>query len=328
MKGSVRTAVLLSVIIAVALFLRVYQLGVNPPGLFKDEVAIADLSYRLLLTGMDFREDYLPLSPSSYSTYPPLNIYPVVVSIYLLGLNELGVRILSAVLGTLLVPLAFLLARRLFDEKIAFIAAVLTAFSPWGVTYGRMYLGIIQQTFFLTLGVYLLLRGLDEDRRLIMLGGFSMGMTFFSYYLSHLFMFIFLPFLHLMVIGEIKKTGKTREYYLALSIVFMSLVVTALSSRMDVFVPVPASTSNGIVTSFARNLLEEVDAMLLSKSGWDWPYYTLRSGVIYPVLIPFFIAGILMLLKDGGVASVISGELACGFACNRGPDVQPFCRLA
>lgn len=298
MSGRIRTVLLLSLITAVSLFLRAYRLDVNPPGLFKDEVAIADLSYKLLATGRDFRGNYLPLSPRGYSTYPPLNIYPLVLFIRILGLNGFGVRILSAILGTLMVPLAYLLARRLFDEKTAFIASVLTAFSPWGVTYSRMYLGILQQSFFFTLGLYFLVKGMDGDRRLVLLGGLSIGMTLFSYYLSHLFLLIFLPPFHFLFIDEIRKAGKTREYYIALSIVFLSMVVSTVNSRLDVFAPVPPSTAAGIITSFTHNLLEEVDAMLLSKGGWDWPYYTTLSGVFYPVLVPFLIAGVLMLIGD------------------------------
>jgi len=46
-------------------------------------------------------------------------------------------RLIPAAAGTLFVPALFLLARQLFNRKVAMLAAALAAASAWGMTYSR-----------------------------------------------------------------------------------------------------------------------------------------------------------------------------------------------
>ena len=53
------------------------------------------------------------------------------------GTSEVGVRTLSALLGTAAIPLAFALGRQLVSQRAGLVAAALTAFSPLLVWYSQ-----------------------------------------------------------------------------------------------------------------------------------------------------------------------------------------------
>jgi 4-amino-4-deoxy-L-arabinose transferase-like glycosyltransferase len=80
---------------------------------------------------------------SAYDIHPPLYYYLLHFWVRLFGTSEFAVRSLSAVIGTLLVGLTFLLGRRLFDSWVGLVAAFLSAISPFQVYYSqeaRMYI--------------------------------------------------------------------------------------------------------------------------------------------------------------------------------------------
>jgi len=68
---------------------------------------------------------------------PPLYFVVAWVWIRLFGAGEVGLRSLSALAGTALVPVAFLAARELVSRRGALISAALVAVSPWLVWYSQ-----------------------------------------------------------------------------------------------------------------------------------------------------------------------------------------------
>src|SRR3989339_625375 len=152
----------LLVIIILGGFLRFWGLGQNPPGLYWDEVSLGWNAYSVLKTGFDEHGRYLPVDTFfAFGDYkPPLYIYAVVPSIWIFGLNEFAVRFPSALAGTLLIIVTYLLAKELFAQAerrtlnierrespmysaqrttyIALIPAVLISISPWSVTLSRV----------------------------------------------------------------------------------------------------------------------------------------------------------------------------------------------
>jgi 4-amino-4-deoxy-L-arabinose transferase-like glycosyltransferase len=79
---------------------------------------------------------------STQRIFPPL--YYLLLHFWLaLGTSELAVRSLSALIGLLCVVAVYLLARRLFDERVGLYSAVLLAISPLHIWYSqeaRMYI--------------------------------------------------------------------------------------------------------------------------------------------------------------------------------------------
>lgn len=146
---------ILSVIIGA--FFRFYRIGQTPIGLYQDEAAIGYNAYSILKTGKDEFGKYSPVLFRSFTTFQsPIYTYLLVPLISLLGLTPLVVRFPSALLGTLTIPLLFLLVKKLsfkkYGSKLAVISALFLAISPWHILYSRTAYETNIALFFLILG--------------------------------------------------------------------------------------------------------------------------------------------------------------------------------
>src|SRR3989338_992125 len=99
--------------------LRLWGLGGNPPGLYWDEVSLGWNAYSILKTGLDEHGRFLPIDTFfAFGDYkPPLYIYAVVPSIWIFGLNEFAVRFPSALAGTLLIVVTYLITKELLEIR-------------------------------------------------------------------------------------------------------------------------------------------------------------------------------------------------------------------
>lgn len=114
--------------------------------------------------------------------HPNLFFYLQAGSIRLFGDSVSGVRMLSALLGTLAVLFTWLLARRLFNRRTAFVAAAILAVFHFHLYFSRLSLNNVADTFFLVMTLYLLNRGFSERRRLdCLLAGMSIGISQYFY---------------------------------------------------------------------------------------------------------------------------------------------------
>ncbi|KKU64798.1 MAG: hypothetical protein UX87_C0004G0036 [Candidatus Amesbacteria bacterium GW2011_GWA1_47_16] len=147
-----RSLTILLLITFLGLGLRLFRLADRPLGFTWDEAALGYNAFSLLKTGRDEHGQILPVVFKSFGDYKPgLYIYFTVPSVALLGLNEFAVRLPSALFGTLLIPVIFLLTYKLFKKldignsfqisnfkfQIAFAAALLTAINPWMIHFSR-----------------------------------------------------------------------------------------------------------------------------------------------------------------------------------------------
>ena len=118
MLKKLKSSWILFLILALAAFLRFYQLGINPPSLDWDETAEGYNAYSILKTGRDEYGKFLPVIFKSFGDYKPgLYVYVDVPFIAALGLNEVSTRLPSALAGILSVYLIYLICNKLFDKK-------------------------------------------------------------------------------------------------------------------------------------------------------------------------------------------------------------------
>ena len=112
-----RSLTILLLITFLGLGLRLFRLADRPLGFTWDEAALGYNAFSLLKTGRDEHGQILPVVFKSFGDYKPgLYIYFTVPSVALLGLNEFAVRLPSALFGTLLIPVIFLLTYKLFKK--------------------------------------------------------------------------------------------------------------------------------------------------------------------------------------------------------------------
>ncbi|MBI2596230.1 glycosyltransferase family 39 protein [Candidatus Daviesbacteria bacterium] len=154
----------LFLVLVLAAVLRLWNLGEYPAGFNADEAAIGYNAYSILQTGKDEYGTFYPLAFKSFGDYKPgLYFYFVMPFVATLGLNEIAVRLPSALFGILTVLLAYLLAKKIFeDDRVGLLSALLLTISPWHLQFSRGGWESNAATFFITLGVFLWLKGLAK----------------------------------------------------------------------------------------------------------------------------------------------------------------------
>jgi len=160
-----------------ALILRTWKLN-NTVHTFVDELNFASAVREFWFAG-----DVKLLRPiTDVVAFPRLYPYWQAMTVGLLGRDLAGLRLVSAILGTLTVPALYLLARTLFDRTTAAVAAALLATFPPHVHFSRLGLNNIADPFFGTLALACLARALRSSRRLdYALAGAMLGLTQYFY---------------------------------------------------------------------------------------------------------------------------------------------------
>lgn len=161
--------IIFSLILILAIFLRVYRLDNVPPALFGDEIDVGYQAYSLWETGRDLTGRFMPFYIKSLSEFrTPLYIYSAVPFVGIFGLNEWGVRLPAAFWGIISIIGIFLVARKLFNTRVALIAMFLVSISPWHLQYSRSSFEVTMLLSFIIFGVYFFLLSLTKNRYLFL----------------------------------------------------------------------------------------------------------------------------------------------------------------
>lgn len=211
------TFIALFCIVALASFLRFWQLGSVPISPDWDEASIGYNAYSLLKTGRDEYGSFLPLTFRSFNDYkPPLYIYLTVPSVAVFGLNVPAVRLPSAVFGVLAVIGVYLLASELIKrgrdktngsvfgipgkigETIPLLVALFLAISPWHIQFSRV---AFEANVGVTLNIwaaFFFLRGLQK-KSLLTVSALLFVLSLYAYHSERIFvptLVLFLGFLY------------------------------------------------------------------------------------------------------------------------------------
>ena len=173
---------ILPLILVVAFVLRVTWLDKYPAGFTPDEASFGYDAYSILKTGNDQWGHTLPIVLESFGDFKsPLYAYLTIPSVAIFGLSKFAVRLPNALLGTLAVLVVYLLTKELFkDKKLAVVAALMLAISPWHIMLSRGAFEANLTTFFLPLGILLFLK----ER--YTLSAIILGLNLFTYHSAKL----------------------------------------------------------------------------------------------------------------------------------------------
>lgn len=150
-------------IVALTLFgfaARVWMLERVPPGWRDDELIETLVISQKMLDG-DLAL-YYPDASGHEAGYHALNA----IFLAAFGPTGPGIRLLSAFLGTLAIPLTYLVGRKLFGPWGALAAAAMLAASFWGLMYSRVGIRHVMTPPLALAAFYWFWRGLTTDRRL------------------------------------------------------------------------------------------------------------------------------------------------------------------
>ncbi|KKT30676.1 MAG: hypothetical protein UW41_C0008G0021 [Candidatus Collierbacteria bacterium GW2011_GWC2_44_18] len=143
------------IILVITFFTRFYRLTEYPPHLTIDEVSIGYNAFSILKTGKDEWGVPFPISFRSVGDYKaPVLIYLTVPFVWLLGLNELSVRLPVAIFSAFNIFLLWYLIRRhIFSQKyshLSYLTVFLFSLSPWLIIFSRSgFEAVIALTFLL-----------------------------------------------------------------------------------------------------------------------------------------------------------------------------------
>lgn len=201
-------------ILLAATVLRLWDLTSIPNGFHRDEALFGYEAYSIAKTSRDEHGRFMPIWFEGFGVIDyPLAIYPRVPFIAVLGLNVFAVRFSLEFYGIVTVLLLYLLARKMFpDRLVAIFALIIAGFSTWHFFMSRYTPGITA-LMFLVLGLYLLLYG--RRRLWNILGGVSLGLTCFTYASYYFFLPPFLLLMFLVFFHEIKRDKNIRDGFIA-----------------------------------------------------------------------------------------------------------------
>jgi hypothetical protein len=239
--------------------------------------------------------------------------YLQATTVDLYGANFTGLRLVSAILGTLTIGALYFLTQTVFDKRTALLAALLLATFPPHVHFSRIGLNNTADPLFGTLALAFVARGVlrmnAEDERLtdFALAGAALGLTQYFYEGGRL---LYPP---LVIAFMIIAGGRmiSRQAWLifvgvALAVsapVYLTLIVGGyplaprLESEASSMLSLSRVVSNGPVTTVENTVRALVDPFwfYVQKSDQSW-FYGGKTALILPLVLPFFLMGVVYVL--------------------------------
>ncbi len=145
MNKKIRILILL-IFFTLGLVLRLYKLGLIPPGTNWDETVVGYTGYSILKTGKDEWGKKIPIFTKGFGDYrSAVYSYLTTVPIKIFGLTPFAIRFPAAVLGSTGIIAFYFLIKNLFEfynlkgksKNIAVIGAFLFTINPWNFFFSR-----------------------------------------------------------------------------------------------------------------------------------------------------------------------------------------------
>lgn len=311
---------LIVAITLLAFWLRLWQLGHLPPGWRDDELINSLVISQKVLDGdLAF---YYPDASGHEALYHALNA----VMLGLFGANWVGIRLLSAFLGTLAVPLTYLVGRRLFGRWVGFTAAAGLALSFWGLMYARFGLRHVTMSVLVTAAFYFFWRGFGKgDGRVeirnfrssissfqspmtdYLMAALFMGLGFYTYFAGRGVPLILLAFMG--VVWLVKRPSFQQQWrgwlvmLVATALLAIPLILTlqtqpeAEGRVMELAVPLVAARQGDFEP--LRDYVVITLSMFHATGDDEWLYNIPNRPLFGTVGAIFFWGGVLLALADG-----------------------------
>lgn len=151
---------LISVITLMALALRIFELG--DASLWYDEI-LTSRAARSFLLGEGFTEPGGTTYMRSWLT----TTLPISVSFAIFGVNEFAARLPSVFVGTLLIPIGYLIGKQVVNRHLGLLFSTLLAFDPWLLTWSQEARMYIHVTLLYTISIYIFYRWYSNDMKIV-----------------------------------------------------------------------------------------------------------------------------------------------------------------
>lgn len=284
--------VVLLLILVLAVFFRLYNLGETPPGLYPDEAMNGNNALEALETG-EYKVFY-----TDNNGREGLYINLVALSLDFFGNYPWALRLVSALFGIFTVLGLYLLTKEIFrKESIALFASFLIATSFWHINFSRIGFRAIMSPFFLVWGAWLVWKIINYNQKKLQWGavtisivaGFIFGLGFHSYIAYRVAPLILIPPLILLL--------KARRFNVIL--LFCLGMLISIAPLMMHFLDVPEDffgrTSQISIFSLESPILElgknvaKTVGMFFWYGDFNWRHnYSGASQLWLPIAFFFF----------------------------------------
>ncbi len=352
----------LCLILLAAIFLRFFKLGSITEGFHADEAAFGYNAYSILQTGKDEYGHFLPLILRSFDDYKgAVYAYLTIPFVKFFGLNEVAVRLPSAIFGVLFVWLAYLVVLKLTKEKeLALFTSLLVAISPISVLLSRVQSDPLVSVFFVVFGFYLFLLWLEKgDLLLLVANCFFWILSFYTspspraslpFFIIVVFAFYFrkifnrqrilmAAFFSVVVLVDVFLTfGPAGSRFKQLSVFNTPQVILLLEEKIredqNVSIPVVRFFHNKVVdygVYLTDNFFQHLSfRFLFLEGGLPEREKIPNIGVLYLIELPFLFFGIFQILKQKlpwgyfTLLWIISVPISLAIASDETPNVHRF----
>ena len=214
----------LLLIIIIATFLRFYNFGNVPPGLYPDEAMNGNNALESLSTG-HFKVFY-PENNGREGLFINIQAF----FIWLFKVTEPWVlHIPSALFGIFTVLGIYFLAKELFKSvSIGLLSSFFAATSFWLINFSRIGFRAIMAPFFLVWGLYFLIKAFRNSKFLVLnsaLAGIFYGLGFHSYIAYRVTPLLILIVLIYFLIRSIKEKWQKKFWLITLLFMVVTIVV-------------------------------------------------------------------------------------------------------
>lgn len=289
-------------IVALAFALRVYQVTYSPYGFFCDEASNALDAYYLLTTLHDQHGAFLPAYFQALGEWKGgFHIYWDVPFVALFGLSELAVRMGAATEGTVTAWLTYLFVSKAINRPVALISALLLATSPWHIMASRVGINEVTSLPLITaLMLTFLYLGMQRPR-LLGLVFVSAALGVYAYFAGRLF------FPVLLIIVLIIYAPVFLKYWrecipggIAAGVVMIPTAMAVANgtffTHFNQVTSMPQSLSGKLAMFWGNYQLYLGPSFLFQTTDAIYRHYVRGFGLIYPILAPFIVIGLVAMI--------------------------------
>ena len=287
--------VLFACIFGLAVFARTWEYQALPPSLFSDEASIGVDSYYIGGYGIDRNGVSYPTQLIAFGQEQnAFYAYLLLPLIAVWGLRPVVVRLPMLISAVLTLPLVYLLARQVFNERIGLLSMFFLAISPWHILLSRWGLDQNLLPFVFTLAVYCLLQA-THNGGWFLAAAFLFGLCFYIYGPSY----FIVPFVLGLSLWIILRRGLIGRGHLLAGLAIFLLMALPISAFLGINTFDLPAMHLGPVTiprvPATPRFLSQADGLAarlgLTLAGNLWSFLKIlvwqTDGLIYNAFEPF-----------------------------------------
>lgn len=297
----------LVLILALGLFLRGVNISENPPELFSDELINFVSARSVIEKGHDLHGNLALYFSDRIEPRPPVYGYFTYLSSRIFDDGALGIRAPAIFFGLVCIVLVYLLTLELFrDERAALFAAFFMAVIPWSIHYSRVGWEPASFLPLLLLAVYMLVYGIRSRKKWVTVLAFGIfSLTVYTYQAAPLYAFLFLS--AIVVIHHryflVERKLLLAGCFLAVILIIPYVVSVTGESHMLGRAGRIFTFSGGVtlesIGTFLANYISHFKLSFFFIDGDLNLRHGARTGMIYWVMLPLIVAGLVYLFKSG-----------------------------